>query len=457
MCTNPVTIKLLRPRIWEAFNGIQSPSEMKVPCGKCAECMKHRQNNIVSRVIRYLDVQPLACFMTLTYRNDSVPVSRSLWRMLPSGETEMVFPPELCPDKLRGDETRFNHLAAYARENLYPCKGAPVFDIPCTGLNEYAEDGSYWMACTPTLYQRDVTLAMKRFRKNFKGRLPDFKYICVGEYGSNPNYTQRPHYHLIVFGLDYFQLLRFRFCWPYGNVNVKQISFGDGKKSQYKVAKYVGKYAAKGIFDTIPNIDGLTLRSRMCSSVGVGLELNQMQKDWYLAKDICQYDEDNPQATLPFDKKYEVINRILDRLKIYAGTTKSGDRIYYPLPRGLVEKIMGVRYVSRFSDLPEGLKRPGGFHNFALSDKERIHLRFDNPVKVFSPIWYMVTDYIRDKQDTLYNDMLSLWTSRFEQEGKNPAFAVFAFEDSLQSDLQHKEEVAKSRLLNSLRNEKILD
>lgn len=57
------------------------------------------------------------------------------------------------------------------------------------------EDGVYH-GPFPTLHYRDMTLFIKRLRKNLK--LEDFRYFYCGEYGED---TERPHYHMIAYGL----------------------------------------------------------------------------------------------------------------------------------------------------------------------------------------------------------------------------------------------------------------
>lgn len=54
-----------------------------------------------------------------------------------------------------------------------------------------------------SLDKRDVQLFLKRLRINLKRHGFDYKirYVMVGEYGSN---THRPHYHLILFGINSF-------------------------------------------------------------------------------------------------------------------------------------------------------------------------------------------------------------------------------------------------------------
>lgn len=59
------------------------------------------------------------------------------------------------------------------------------------------------------LYKRDVQLFLKRLRKYFNDR--KIRFYCAGEYG--PNGTHRPHYHLILFGVDALELDEDFFFW----------------------------------------------------------------------------------------------------------------------------------------------------------------------------------------------------------------------------------------------------
>lgn len=67
----------------------------------------------------------------------------------------------------------------------------------------YEDDHMVYGARSPTLVKADLQLFFKRLRK----RLIDskLKYYAIGEYGTN---TYRPHYHIILFGLDHSHVHR---------------------------------------------------------------------------------------------------------------------------------------------------------------------------------------------------------------------------------------------------------
>lgn len=72
MCLYPITIKTE-----DAF-GI--PVNQSVPCGKCIECLKDRQNAWKIRLVEECRDHKYVYFFTLTYNDDNVPYS-----VLPDG------------------------------------------------------------------------------------------------------------------------------------------------------------------------------------------------------------------------------------------------------------------------------------------------------------------------------------------------------------------------------------
>lgn len=101
-----------------------------------------------------------------------------------------------------------------------------------------------------TVDHRDFQLFMKRLRKRFKDK--KIKYYMCGEYGDN---NGRPHYHALIFGMDFPDKELWRIdkvtksrlyrsaileeLWPYGFSTIGEVTFDS--------AAYVARYVTKKI------------------------------------------------------------------------------------------------------------------------------------------------------------------------------------------------------------------
>lgn len=125
-----------------------------------------------------------------------------------------------------------------------------------------------------TLNYSDVRKFIQRLRKYIKYHnkiwspfiFPNFTYLFVGEYGENGTVFDRPHYHLLFFGLD-FQYSKdlIEKEWSKGLVDVKPILDGG--------IKYVLKYMDKQVkgFDAFMKYDMNFLeRPKQFQSLGFG-------------------------------------------------------------------------------------------------------------------------------------------------------------------------------------------
>ena len=102
----------------------------------------------------------------------------------------------------------------------------------------------------PTLRKDDFHKFLNSFRHNIRNNYtncmpylctPDYKYYCVGEYGDS---FQRPHYHALFFGLDFYDFSKvFSKYWLNGSVQSDSVS----KSSIRYVFDYMTK-SAKGSF-----------------------------------------------------------------------------------------------------------------------------------------------------------------------------------------------------------------
>lgn len=164
---------------------------LTLPCGQCTGCRLERSRQWAIRCVHEAQMHQDNCFVTLT------------------------FSPE-----------------ALARRS------------PRIGADRSLPGSPY------SLDKRDFQTFMKRLRKHFNGKR--VRYFQCGEYGEQYG---RPHYHAILFGLDFSDKQLFRLTktgerlyrsptleklWPYGYSTIGNVTF----ESAAYVARYVMKKAA---------------------------------------------------------------------------------------------------------------------------------------------------------------------------------------------------------------------
>lgn len=261
MCLNPVPItRELCGRKYTQY----------VPCGKCNECVKNKQNEYVVRSIEEAAKRGKVWFFTLTYNNDTVPVTFDL-------------------------------------------DGEIVEENPDTGEVFYADS-----AKINTLNRLDITGWKKRVRTKLNkrrkknGQSPlDFGYMICGEYGPK---THRPHYHGLFIGMDKEDVLEFQKDWEihYGFTNFKYIPNipVDGVNQVETVSKYCAKYICKMRDLEDENVvNGKVQKPRKQVSVGYGMptkkKFDQM-RNYHLCRDLF--------PSVDIDKLYELST--VDQLKL---------------------------------------------------------------------------------------------------------------------------------------------
>lgn len=110
-----------------------------------------------------------------------------------------------------------------------------------------------------TLAPRDATLFLKRIRKRLSP--VRVRYFLCGEYGER---TQRPHYHLVLFGIGPDVAPLAQECWPQGFVMFAPFSWA--------TANYIAGYVTK----KMTSVDDSRLNgrhpefARMSTSPGLG-------------------------------------------------------------------------------------------------------------------------------------------------------------------------------------------
>ncbi len=107
-----------------------------------------------------------------------------------------------------------------------------------------------------TLYPKDLTDFFKRLRFYLGER--KFRYYACGEYGGE---TKRPHYHAILFGLDFCDTSLIEKAWGKGFFKVEEVNVA--------TISYVAGYVQKKLYgsDTYPDCIEPPF-SRMSKSIG---------------------------------------------------------------------------------------------------------------------------------------------------------------------------------------------
>lgn len=401
-CLNPITIKNPSREVSTRFYVYEASSryardniinrayrEIVVPCGKCLNCLKNRQSSMVVRCKREAEQRGSFAFMTLTYDDDHLPLTRSLWRVSrETGEMEIFERPEFLSTGVHPDPDR-NTLFKQITPGVLP----RYHDIP---LEVPDPDFSYIVRVTPSVCRSDVQSWLKmariQYERDFGEKLPDFSYVAISEYGPR---TCRPHYHLAFFGLQRPHLDFLLSRWNYGLVKqvriVSQIN-RDGSNGFLRASKYIGKYMSKGKFECESVKDCCAERPRVCQSRHLGTkELEPVRRQLLCFDMVGEYDPEtlryisswekcvvsNP-LSKDFGKEYlhPVLGDFLPRFEV--------DRIVDEIPRRLIYRVDDKTVLP----IPR-IIRDKIFKNVVSDD--------DPKKKVSSTLWCMVTSSLRDK------------------------------------------------------------
>lgn len=245
-----------------------------------------------------------------------------------------------CPQCLRDDkrEWEFRMLQEYKVTH----KGAFV-------TLTYSNDNlHYSKTLKPELYYADVQKFIKRLRFNYEKLVPQSEkcpltYWCCGEYGKT---TARPHYHLIIFGLDkkYYYLIKK--CWQLGFIYV-------GYNMSSKCISYVSKYVQKQ--GSIKRLSSLIGSDSWCDKNGVTPPFRHMSLGLgksYLTKYAVRYHLGLSSLKSPLSVPLIIDNKYMyssPKLSVFMFKNNNGDAITYPLPRYYRRKIFEQNYLNTFN------------------------------------------------------------------------------------------------------------
>lgn len=167
-----------------------------------------------------------------------------------------------------------------------------------------------------TLKPDDITLFIKRLRRQIEYHYPDnerIRYYLCGEYGGK---TERPHYHIILFGFEPNDRVHYKTtfnqdrlynsdflskCWPKGFINYGQVTFESAAYvARYCCKKITGEMAAEHYKGRCPEF------VRMSNRPGIGYSwLKKYKSDVYPNDFVIIRGDVKVKPPKYFDKLYE--------------------------------------------------------------------------------------------------------------------------------------------------------
>lgn len=462
MCTRPITISI--PASYsDRMRGVFEPSQIQVPCGKCCECMKKKQNSIRFRVLNEAHKRGSMHFVTLTYNNDTLPIGTSLWSIdRESGELSLF-----------GQHCIPSHVPSYVRDfinhdfaSIHASKMRSMFvRHPFSDFDSHYD---YYLCYAPCHNYNDVKKCFKLARKYYQllySKVADFTYLVVPEFGEH--FTRRPHFHICLFGCpdefvklfsdiwskglyrvnavgrkakdfpkDYFchcipsiypkiwfrEVFRLR-----GFTDVRKIAAlnVDGTSGYMLTANYVGKYVGKGVFEDSLIKDGFITIPRIGISRHFG-ELPESLVRWHLCQDIFGDYDDQTLKGLSEDTITKITKAVAGRLY------HSFSSFDYALPIQFKRQIFRGRFAKSPNEIPSYLKEASLLSQWPASGKI-----------VYSALYYSVSAFVRDK---LIQDREEEFRQYiFHHPSKDLYTAVAAFESAKSLALKVREEAAFSK------------
>lgn len=292
MCLNAYPMKYVSPIFGKTM-------VTSVPCGKCVECVKDRQNSWKIRLSYEMSRWPNVWFFTLTYGDSTLPINID-------------------------EESGF--IGSTARK-------------------------------------KDVQDWLKRMRMRYlreHGEKINMKYFICAEYGPEGEYidyagrprqsTCRPHYHgILMTDAERADVLPFFREWSanYGIVDYSQVEH-TSRESRSKSSNYVSKYCCKGEFSSrvYDIMDGLIEPAWSLMSKGIGLDFVEEYRSQFVPYQFTQegHYTDDEMLNLYFKTQdsevWDKIKHMVEESFIDDGGHK------YKMPKYYKDRLYGVPYYS---------------------------------------------------------------------------------------------------------------
>lgn len=141
MCTSPIIIR---------YQSIEGNHAKLVPCGKCFECLKQKQNDYFVRIYEELSQSSKACMVTLTYAPHNVPY------FLINGKKYLTVWKDDVKSWMKRFRTNYERATGYKIGRFFLC-------------SEYGEHTHrpHYHCIFFNMSKKDISLALNDWRKRF--------------------------------------------------------------------------------------------------------------------------------------------------------------------------------------------------------------------------------------------------------------------------------------------------
>lgn len=182
--------------------------------------------------------------------------------------------------------------------------GSPVASLKRDHARNFVKSIRNWI--------RNHSFSNKYCNKNFK-------VLYVGEYGSKGTVFDRPHFHFLVFGLDFDYCKKlFQKFWQYGFIYSLPILKGGIRY----VLKYIDKQQHSKVAQAL--YDDNNIERPFCfHSLGLGKENFIQQKQYILEHNFCFKGKNNKDIPLPRYWRLALLGKVEFNYDKYASVMRS--------------------------------------------------------------------------------------------------------------------------------------
>lgn len=383
MCLYPMT-RIIK----DALTGEER--EVTYPCGVCPECVVAKQRDMAAlTILEAKKVKQPMYFFTFTYDNDCIPI----YRVVKSSSNDVVERRFVTEEEDKKVRPFIISQGRYSRAVQYNV-GEDFKYYFADGEYSHTEPASVYY--TPSIRNHDLQNLVKNFRAqlSYHNQYKGISYSAVGEYGSK---SFRPHFHMIVFGINEEQADLLSKLWKFGQVDYKR-SQGT-PQDVLRSSLYTSKYINKGCFENGWLKGRFVQRPHRMSSQGFGIDPEKLNsyRDYHLCFDM--FGEYNPDTMkfldgrdISYKQRRFLVKEIVKRLQINLVDQT------FSLPQKIRRKIFYNKVPKRCLEVVQD----------PLTRKsKRIYVKrvYYRPNKVYE----YVQLYVKNQQERqVYKDMVSL-------------------------------------------------